>query len=108
MTVIDIDGGPRIERPDEPVELREGLKAALLAGKDWREGFSDDICIGIWLWGRWQPALEPAGFSRDDFVETVVAYRRELWLWLIGDRVWEQFIDGLVGRIGRRLGTASV
>jgi hypothetical protein len=103
MTLITSAGGPRLELPDEPLELRVGLRDALLDGQDWREGFSDDICIGVWLWGQWQPALEPAGLTRDEFFDAVTAYHRELWLWLIGDRIWEQFITGLAGRIVRRL-----
>ena len=73
--VTDVDdeardaGGPRLDVPEEPEELRIALRDELLAGGDWRTGFSDDICIGVWLWARWQPALEPAGCSREDFVD---------------------------------------
>ncbi len=97
------DAAPLLEFPPEPEDLRVGLRDALLAGGDWREGFSDDICIGVWLWSRWQPVLEPGGCSREDFVEIVVANRRELWLWLLGDRRWEQYVTGLAGRVIRRL-----
>ncbi len=94
---------PVLEFPPEPEDLRVGLREALLAGGDWRVGFSDDICIGVWLWSRWQPVLEPAGCGREEFVEIVVANRRELWLWLLGDRRWEQYVTGLAGRVIRRL-----
>lgn len=107
VTVIEPAGGLRLELPDEPAELREGLRDALLDGANWHEGFSDDICIGLWLWGRWQPALEPVGVSRDDFMDLVVAYRRELWLWLLGDRTWTQCVSGLAGRIVRRVPARS-
>ena len=102
MTVFEVEGGPRLELPDEPVDLKEGLRDALLDGQDWREGFTDDICIGLWLWRCWQPALEPVGMSREDFVEVVVANQRELWLWLMGERQWIQFLTGLAGRVVRR------
>jgi hypothetical protein len=102
------DGGARLlEFPPEPEDLRTGLRDALLAGDDWREGFSDDICIGVWLWSHWQPALEPAGCTREDFIDIVVAGRRELWLWLLGDRRWDQYVSGLAGRVIRRLPTAA-
>ena len=107
--VSDVDdgaretSGPRLDVPDEPEELRVALREELLAGGDWRKGFSDDICIGVWLWARWQPALEPAGCSREDFVTIVMSTRRELWLWLLGDRRWEQYVTGLAGRVVRRL-----
>ena len=86
MTVFEVEGSPRLELPDEPVDLQRELRDTLLSGANWREGFSDDICIGLLLWRAWQPALEPLGFSREDFIDSVVAYRRELWLWLMGDR----------------------
>jgi len=104
MSAVDHAAAPvHLEIPGEPIEIREGLRQALLEGADWREGFSSDICIGVLLWERWRPALEPAGMDREAFVEVVVGYGRELWLWLMGERRWEQFIEGLTGRIRRRL-----
>jgi len=98
---------PHLEIPAEPVELRDGLREALLNGGDWRAGFSDDICVGVWLWSIWQPTLEPSGCSREDFVDIVIANRRELWLWLLGDRRWEQYASGLAGRVIRRMPTIA-
>ncbi len=94
---------PDLEVPAEPEELRTALRDAILAGGDWRAGFSDDLCIGSWLWDRWESRLEPAGCTREAFVEIVIATRRELWLWLLGDRRWEQYAGGLAGRVIRRL-----
>jgi hypothetical protein len=107
MTVFEVEGGPRLELPDEPLDLKVGLREALLSGQDWRKGFSDDICIGLWVWGRWQPALEPNGMSREDFVDVVIADKRELWLWLMGERQWIQFLSALAGRVVRRLPASS-
>ena len=103
MTVFEVDGGPRLELPLEPEDLKIGLRDALLDGQDWRSGFSDDICIGLWLWRWWQPALEPVGMSREQFVEVMTANERELWLWLMGERQWIQFLTALAGRAVRRL-----
>jgi len=103
MTIVELAGGARLALPEEPVELKVGLRDALLDGQDWRDGLSDDICIGVWLWGEWQPTLEPAGCTRDQFVDVVTDCRRELWLWLVGDRIWAQFISGLAGRVARRV-----
>jgi len=88
---------------DEPVEMRDGLRTAILEGADWREGFTNDICIGVFLWERWRPTLEPAGMDREAFVDVVVDYGRELWLWLMGERRWDEFVVGLAGRVSRRL-----
>jgi hypothetical protein len=100
---VNLPGGQKLVLPDEPVELGEGLRDALLDGRDWREGFSDDNSVGVWLWNLWQPTLEPIGFGREEFVATVIDTQRELWLWLIGDRLWNQYVTGLAGRIGRRV-----
>jgi len=103
MSVVEPIEGLRLEHPDEPVEMRVALRDAILNGSDWRDGFADDICVGVWLWERWRPALEPAGMDRERFVDVIVAYRREVWLWLVGERTWEQMIIGLAGRVGRRV-----
>jgi len=103
VTDVDGEGGLRLVVPEEPEDIRTGLRRALLEGGDWRQGFSDDICIGLWLWGQWRADLEPRGLSREDFIDRVIADRRELWLWLLGDRQWTPFVTGLVGRISRRL-----
>ena len=69
--MFEVEGGPRLELPEEPVDIKTALRDALLDGQDWREGFSDDICVGLWLWRQWRPALEPDGLSREEFVDAV-------------------------------------
>jgi hypothetical protein len=95
--------GIHLEYIDEPVEMRVGLRDAILAGADWREGFTSDICVGVLLWERWRPSLEPAAMDREAFMDVVIAYGRELWLWLMGERQWDEFLSGLAGRVSRRL-----
>jgi hypothetical protein len=107
MTVFEVEGSPRLELPDEPLEMKRGLRETLLAGADWRSEFSDDICVGLWLWRHWQPALEPRGYGREEFIDAVIAFRRELWLWLMGDRGWIPFVTGLAARVIRRVPAAS-
>jgi hypothetical protein len=58
--------------------------------------------IADWLWERWR-ILETAGMDRSRFLGVVTNYRRELWLWLMGERTWEQCCSGLIGRIERRI-----
>jgi hypothetical protein len=103
MMVFEVDGGPRLQLPEEPLDVKSRMREALLEGQNWRDGFSDDICIGLWLWRHWQPVLEPGGFSREQFVDEVIAYGRELWLWLMDDRQWLQVVTGLAGRVVRRM-----
>jgi hypothetical protein len=61
--------------------------------------------IAPWLWERWR-VLESAGLDRPRFVAIVTGYRREIWLWLMGERTWAQCCSGLIGRIDRRLPSA--
>ena len=100
---ITVTDGPVLAVPDEPAELQAGLRAALLDGADWREDLPEDLRIDTWLWDRWGPELGPAGCDREAFEAVVVSSRRELWLWLLGDRRWEQVVSGLAGRVRRRL-----
>jgi hypothetical protein len=103
MSVVEPAEGLRLDHPEEPTEMRDALRDALLAGTNWRDGFSDDVCVGLWLWERWRPALEPAGVDREAFIDVIISYRRELWLWLMGERMWAQLVTGLAGRVARRL-----
>jgi hypothetical protein len=103
MTMLEPAAGVRLVMPDEPETLRCELRDVVLAGGDWRQGFSDDVCLGVWLWERWMSTLEPAGMDREAFLDVVTAYRREVWFWLLGDRGWRPFIEGLAGRVARRL-----
>jgi hypothetical protein len=57
--------------------------------------------VAPWLWERWR-VLESAGVDRARFIAIVTGYRREIWLWLMGERTWAQCCSGLIGRIDRR------
>ena len=93
----------RVEVPPEPEELREWMRTTILSGADPRKDFTNDVCLGLWLWERWRSSFEPAGMDREAFVDVIESYGREIWLWIIGDRRWEQCVEGLVGRVARRL-----
>lgn len=89
---------PRLHLPDEPLGRRENW---------WRAALDDtpfDVVVAEvaeWLWARWR-SVERAGIDCDQFGAVVGGYRRELWLWLVGERTWEQCCSGLIGRIERR------
>jgi hypothetical protein len=90
--------------PEEPVALRRRTRA--LIEQDAERGGAV-VDAGSWiadpLWERWGPALEAAGMDRDRFDGIVTGYRRELWLWVMGERTWAQSAGGLLGRVQRRL-----
>jgi hypothetical protein len=95
-----------LEMPAEPKELRDWLRETVLAGGDPRADVSEDVCLGVLLWERWRSSLEPLGMDREMFVDVAESYGRELWLWIIGERLWEQCVEGLVGRVARRIPTS--
>jgi hypothetical protein len=94
---------PTLHVPDEPTVRADTWLAAVLGGADLSQVLSADDGLVDWLWRRWS-SLAGAGISRDAFGDLVLDYRRELWLWLVGERTWAQSCSGLVGRLNRRIG----
>jgi hypothetical protein len=92
--------------PDEPTLRAEAWLAAILDGADLVSVLSAEDGLTAWLWSRWS-ALGQAGVTREEFGQIVVGYRREIWLWLAGERIWTQCCSGLVGRVGRRTASAG-
>ena len=90
----------RLHVPTEPDPSR--WRERVMADATLDEVLEKEDGIGPWLWERWR-VLEGAGLDRARFVAIVVAYRREIWLWLMGERTWAQCCSGLIGRIDRRL-----
>lgn len=91
----------RLHVPEPPARRAE-WRGAVLDGTPLAEVVAGDDGVAAWLWARWS-FLAEAGMDRQTFTTVVTAYRRELWLWLTGDRTWDQACAGLIGRIGRRL-----
>lgn len=97
---------PHLHLPDEPGAHREHWRAAVLHGQELACVVGGRHGVAGWLWARWS-TLDAHGMDKETFSSVVVEYRRELWLWLAGDRKWEQCCAGLIGRIGRRLGSPT-
>jgi hypothetical protein len=93
---------PVLHVPDEPTARAERWLAAVLDGRELDDVLTDDDGVVAWLWARWR-FLASAGFGEDAFRLVVLGYRRELWLWLAGERTWAQCCSGLIGRISRRI-----
>ena len=100
MTVV---AAPVLHVPDEPTVRAEGWLAAVLDGEDLERVLLRDDGVVPWLWSRWR-TLAAAGLSEDDLGSIVLGYRREVWLWLAGERTWTHCCSGLIGRITRRIG----
>jgi len=88
--------------PDEPVPGRHRWYAMALAGVPLDEVLLGDGGVAGWLWERWR-VLERAGCTEEHFTALVRGYRRELWLWLAGERAWDHCCSELIGRIARRV-----
>jgi hypothetical protein len=95
---------PRLHLPDEPVARREIWYRAVLDGADLDEVVRGADGVAGWLWHRWR-ILDRSGLDRQQFDGLVAGYRREIWLWLAGERTWAQCCAGLVGRVERRIPT---
>ncbi len=89
--------------PAEPEGVRRLLRAALLDGAEWEEQFGPELGLGEVLWPAWEEALSSGGLDREQFGSVLRGYRREVWFWVLGDRIWAQMVTGLAGRLARRL-----
>lgn len=88
--------------PDEPTVRAERWLAAVLDGQELETVLRDADGVVAWLWTRWR-YLASAGLDEDELGAIVLGYRREVWLWLAGERTWAQCCSGLIGRITRRI-----
>ena len=93
---------PHLHVPDEPSGRKGPWFDAALDGTGLEDVVAGPDGVARWLWSRWR-SLAVAGVTEDDLVAIVAGYRREVWLWLAGERTWAQCCSGLLGRIGRRL-----
>jgi hypothetical protein len=99
-----VNGPSELSIPEEPVELRARTRALV---EETPERGAALVDAAVWiadpLWERWGTALEAAGMDRRRFLGIVAGYRRELWLWVMGERTWAQSAGGLLGRVRRRI-----
>jgi hypothetical protein len=97
-----VTAAPALHVPDEPTARAEIWLAAVVDGNDLMTVLGADDGFTAWLWARWS-SLSSVGVTEDEFAQIVTDYRRELWLWLAGERTWAQACSGLVGRVSRRI-----
>jgi hypothetical protein len=94
---------PVLHVPEEPTVRAEHWLSAIVDGAALDDVLAGDEGLVDWLWSRWR-ILGSAGMTRDDLALVIAGYRREIWLWLAGERTWAQCCSGLIGRITRRPG----
>jgi hypothetical protein len=54
------------------------------------------------LWRDWEEELVPAGVDETAFDEIVAGATNEVWLWVMGDRPYDQLVASIAGRTIRR------
>jgi hypothetical protein len=99
---LTVTAVPSLHIPEEPTGRARVWLDAILEGGDLSAVLRADDGLVAWLWSRWS-ALGSAGLSYESFAAIVDGNRRELWLWLAGERTWTQACSGLLGRINRRI-----
>ena len=87
--------------PDEPTVLADQWLDDVVCGQTLESVLDGESGLTAWLWFRWR-SLGAAGLTQEDFAGIVRDSRRELWLWLAGERPWDQACAGILGRIERR------
>jgi hypothetical protein len=93
---------PTLHVPDEPTARADAWLARVVDGDDLATVLQADDGLVPWLWARWS-TLGQVGVTKEDLGGVVVGYRREIWLWLAGERIWTQCCSGLIGRVNRRI-----
>ena len=90
--------------PEEPVDLKVEMRQQLETRPE--EGLQL-LAHGAWiadaLWAVWGAKLTPSDMDQERFRRIASEYRNELRLWIMGERTWEHCIEGLAGRVTRRL-----
>jgi hypothetical protein len=100
---LTVTTAPVLHVPDEPLAHGEAWWGAVVEqGRDLKAVLTEEDGLALWLWSRWR-SLASVGMCEDDLARIVVEYRREIWLWMAGERTWVQCCSGLIGRIDRRL-----
>jgi hypothetical protein len=97
----DASSKPALPVPDEPLELKTLLRAAV--GEDPPAGRVVALAeVAALLWRDWEGALVPAGVDETAFDEIVAGATNEVWLWVMGDRPYDQLVASIAGRTIRR------
>ncbi len=94
--------------PEEPTEIKSRARATLEDSPE-KGGrlINDAAFIADYLWGQWGEDFEDAGAGYESFLAIVRGNAGEARLWVVGERPWSHFADGLAGRVRRRMGAVE-
>jgi hypothetical protein len=97
----DLPVQPVLEAPAEPLELKALLRAAVgenpVGGREVALSNVTEL-----FWDEWHDALVGVGVGEAKFASIVAGATNEVWLWVMGDRPFDQLVAALAGRTLRR------
>jgi hypothetical protein len=92
---------PALAIPDEPLELKALLRAGV--GEDPVAGRVEALAqVAAMLWHDWAGLLSASGMEEVTFTSIVAGATNEVWLWVMGDRPFDQLVTSIAGRTLRR------
>jgi hypothetical protein len=86
----------------EPGDLLDSLRAVAARSPDEARERAPQL-LADYAVESWRGALADTGAGPDTVQEAFSAAAREIWLWVRGNRVWEQLSVMLAGRVSRRI-----
>ncbi len=97
----------QLERPSEPIRLREEVLRFLRRHPQSREEGGHSVADPLTYWygnklprylwkSGWGPKLSGAGLDPDRFMRTIGAHRKGFFRWIDGVLPWDQFLDLIV------------
>jgi hypothetical protein len=98
----DAPSEPALAIPDEPLELKALLRTAV--GEDPEAGRVVAVAeVAAMFWGEWEAVLLPLGMDEEAFAFITAGATNEVWLWVMGDRPFDQLVASITGRTIRRI-----
>ena len=92
--------------PDEPIGHLAKWRALVADGASMDDVIDGPGGVVDWYWSRWR-SVESLGMDRAMFASVSRGHRRELALWIRGERTHAATASGLAGRVARRLDRPS-
>lgn len=93
-------------KEEEPAALRVDLRRG--AGENPAVGKAAAVdAVTELFWSEWGGVLLARGVDRTGFHVVVEGADHEVWLWLMGDRPYDQLVAAIAGRVLRRSRAAS-
>lgn len=86
----------------EPVEVLAELRRLAGTSPAAARARAPELVAGA-AYGAWQEVLGEHEVTEADLVVVLDGLRRELWLWVKGNRLWAQVERAVAGRVARRL-----